>query len=114
MKRLEKIEKVLSVVSNGGIVAFGVSIPMLIVADVIWGEPAFNFVIVWLTYPGLIVGLGTVAASDLAQAVVCILLSCGLRSNWLGVLFAVSRGISFGTIAAVIALFEFKLLGFGA
>ena len=63
---------------------------------------------------GLIVGLGTVVASDVAQTVAYILLPCGLRSNWLGVLFAVGRGVSLGTIAAVIAAFEFKLLGFGA
>ena len=101
-------------ISHGGMIVFVMSIPAMILADIFWGESGFHSVVLWVTYPSLIVGLGTIAANDLTQACILVFLPGGFRENWLGFLFVVSRGLVLAAISGMILRFEFKLLGVGA
>ena len=104
--------KVVSNVANAGIVVFLASIPIAIVTSLLRNNKGFDLVVVALMYPSLIVGLGTIAASDLVLIGLIFRHPQGVRKNWLLALLTAGRGTCFAMFVAMIVRFELKLLGF--
>jgi|GEM_PF-3020236 len=88
---------------------FIVSLPVMVIGDIIYGDEAWNWTVLILMYPGLILMLGTVALMDIIKWLKWARMNNFSKESLLGVLLVGARGIVFIFALVMFANFEIKL-----